>query len=123
MPTYPYNCPKCETKFSEARGIRSYCDDPTSVCPTCDNKCGSEDRDFEGLKTQFIGTKVNSAEYNPGLGCVVKNGHHKKDLMKIKGVQEIGNDFGSSDKMQDHYEKRKKEEIETNWKKDGLGID
>lgn len=43
--------------------------------------------------------------------------------MKRMGVQEVGNDFGSSEKMQKHYEKRKKEERIANWKKDETGIE
>ena len=85
--------------------------------------CGSDQRDFSQIKVHLTGTKVTSAEFNPGLGKVVKNQHHKKDLMKRMGVQEVGNDFGSSEKMQKHYEKRKKEERIANWKKDETGIE
>lgn len=122
MPTYPYVCPKCECKFSEVRGIKSYSNDSSAICPSCDHKCGSDDREFEGMRTQFIGTKVTSPEYNPGLGCVVKNKFHKEDLMKSKGVFEVGNDFGTGEKQQKHFETRKAEEIEANWKKDDTGI-
>lgn len=35
--------------------------------------------------------------------------------MKRKGVVEIGNDFGSGEKQQKHYEEKKKEEVERAW--------
>jgi hypothetical protein len=35
--------------------------------------------------------------------------------MKKKGVIEVGNDFGSGEKMQKNFEKKKKEEQEKRW--------
>jgi hypothetical protein len=104
-------------------GIKAYDLDPQRACPKCETVCGPDQRDFSDYKVSFIGTKVMSPEYNPGLGTVVKNKWHKEELMKQKGVVEIGNDFGTGEKQQTHYETRKKEELEANWKKDGLDID
>lgn len=63
-----------------------------------------------------MGTKVKDAEYNPGLGKVIKNDHHKKEILKEKGLVEIGNDFGGGERQQTHFEKRKEEEKEERWK-------
>lgn len=70
----------------------------------------------QNSKNLLIGGKVQNAEYNPGLGCVVKNKRHKNEILARKGLVEIGNDFSSGDRMQDSYEKKKKEELESKWK-------
>lgn len=53
----------------------------------------------------------DTAEYNPGLGCVVRNKSHKKEICKIKGVEEIGNE--SPEKIHKHFDKRREEKIES----------
>lgn len=118
MPTYDYRCPACGKPFEDIKGIKAYDADPKASCPHCAHACGPADRDFSNTKLTFIGTSVQSAEYNPGLGCVVKNKAHKEDILRAKGLHEVGNDFGSSDKMQTHFETRKKEELERSWNED-----
>jgi len=114
MPTYQYLC-KCAHKFEDVRGIKDYCDDPFSTCPKCGNKCGSEERDYSGSSYIFIGTAVQSAEYNPGLGCIVKDNYHKSEIMKKKNLIEIGNDFNTGSQMQKDFEVKKKQELERKW--------
>ena len=46
----------------------------------------------------FINAKVEHAEYNPGLGCVVKNRTHRAELARQRGLVEVGNDI-SADNM------------------------
>ena len=118
MPTYDYICPKCKTEFYEIRGIRDYCDDPGSTCTKCGHRCGSDDRDLSKSKVTFSGTAVQNAEYNPGLGCVVKNKAHREELAKRKGLVEVGNDFGGGEKMQKHFDQKKREDREAKWAKD-----
>lgn len=116
MPTYDYSCPNCSKPFSSVKGIKDYDRDPSSHCDHCGHVCGASDRDFSHCKFVFSGTAVTSAEYNPGLGKVVKSKYHKSEIMKQKGLIEIGNDFGSGEKMQTHYDTRKKEEREKRWR-------
>lgn len=118
MPIYDYKCAECGTQFDEIKGIKAYCEDPTAKCPACAHLCDSKERDFSKSSYQFIGTKVQDAEFNPGLGCVVKNKSQKEDIMKQKGVVEVGNDFNSGQNMQEHFEKRKKAELDSNWDKE-----
>ncbi len=99
------------------RGIKDYDRDANSECPHCGYLCGRDDRDFSNCRFTFSGTAVTSAEYNPGLGTVVKNKYHKSEIMKSKGVVEVGNDFGGGDKMQKHFETRKQEEQAKAWEK------
>lgn len=62
--------------------------------------------------THIIGASVESAEYNPGLGEVVKNKKHRAELAKRKGLVEIGNDYSSPDKIHDKFEKERAEKAE-----------
>lgn len=64
---------------------------------------------------QFIGTAVQSAEYNPGLGCVVKSDKDRAEIARRKGLQEIGNDFGSGDKAMAKYDKDRTERLNKRW--------
>lgn len=81
-------------------------------CPKCNKKT---DEKVLSANIHFIGTAVTCAEFNPGLGQVVKNKRHKEDILKRKGLVEVGNDFNSGDKQQKHYEQKQKEEKERRW--------
>lgn len=118
MPTYDYLCGKCKHEFTDIKGIKAYSEDSNCQCPSCDTKCTVQNRDFSRLKVHLTGTQVESAEFNPGLGCVVKSKKHREEIAKKKGYVEVGNDFNSGEKMQTDFEKKKKEELETNWNKD-----
>lgn len=118
MPTYDYVCSNCSKPFEVIRGIRDYDRNPTDECPHCTHLCSLNDRDFSACKFTFSGTAVSSPEYNPGLGQIVKNNYHKSEILKQKNLHEVGNDFGGGEKMQTHFETRKKEEIAKNWEKD-----
>jgi hypothetical protein len=91
------------------RGV-SERDDPAQ-CSECQVLA---DRKFSPI-VYFNNTSVENAEYNPGLGQVVKNRHHKKELCKKLGVQEVGNDFKSSKTMQTHYDTVREDKLEKRW--------
>ncbi len=78
---YQYTCNHCERVFDV---IKSHHDsDKDEVC----SKCGEfAVRDFCPQKIHLVNTKVTHAEFNPGLGCVVKNKKHMEEICKIKGV-------------------------------------
>lgn len=101
---YPYLCDSCQKEFDV---VKSYLhmDDPEK----CD--CGSKATRQFTARVHIIGAQVTNAEYNPGLGCVVKNKAHKDDIMKRKGVVEVGNDYGSSEKLQKKFETDRAEKI------------
>lgn len=119
MPTYQYQCPKCDLEFEEIKGIKAHCADPSARCTRCEHPCNSADR-IISRPAAIIGASVSSPEFNPGLGQVVKDKRHKDYLMKQKGVVEVGNDFGSGEKQQKEFEQKKTEQLERNWNT-GLG--
>jgi len=43
-------------------------------------------------RSGFNGEKVEHAEFNPGLGCVVRNRKHREEVARRKGLVEIGNE-------------------------------
>ena len=116
MPTYDYKCAACDHSFAEIRSITDYSDKPEDPCPSCGALCGVNSRDFSKSRPLFSGTSVQNAEFNPGLGQVVKNKYHREELARKKGLVEVGNDFNSGEKMQDIYKQKKKEELESKWK-------
>jgi putative FmdB family regulatory protein len=83
---YPYLCPKCEHAFDVIKSVADM--DREEPCLKCE---APAERQFTA-RVHFIGAKVTHAEYNPGLGCVVKNKSHKDDLLKAKGLVEVGNE-------------------------------
>lgn len=108
--TYEYRCLSCETSFDVLKSVAEI--DRAESCPSCQ---GATARQFVPSKIYFSGTKVTHAEYNPAFGCVVNNKRHKDRLCKEKGMVEIGNDFGSGEKMQAHFEGEQKRKREKAW--------
>lgn len=104
---YEYRCIGCKKYFEVSKPVSEY--DTTETCPDC----GDFGEKQFSANLYFNKAKVTHAEYNPGLGCVVKNERHKDYLMKSKGLVEIGNDFKAPDNVhkkmdQDREETRKK---------------
>jgi hypothetical protein len=106
---YPYEC-ECGFKTEVIKSVKE-----------CDNleKCYECDKIMKRVisnKIHFMNEKVEQAEWNPGLGCVVKNKAHKEQIIKERGLIEMGNE--SIEKMQIENEKTKAEKIEKSW--DGI---
>ena len=60
---------------------------------------------------QFLNEKVESAEYSPALGMIVKNKKNiVKKYVKAKGLIEVGNE--NPDKIHDKLEKERAEKRE-----------
>jgi hypothetical protein len=75
--------------------------DVNEFCSSCGNPA---ERQFVPSRVYFSGTKVQHAEWNPGLGAVTKSKEHREELAKRKGLVEIGNDFKSGESMQKHFD-------------------
>jgi hypothetical protein len=80
---------------------------------TCSH-CGREAiREFVPSRVYFNGTSVEHAEYNPGLGCVVKNSSHRKELARQRGLEEIGNE--PPEKLHKHFDQVREDNREKAW--------
>ena len=110
MPKYPYFCPHCENLRDIIKPVRDI--DRLERCETCDTELDSSCRRIGG-GTYFIGASVEDAEFNPGLGCVVKNKRHREQICKDRGLIEIGNDVDPKKQAADidRAEKRRTKEL------------
>jgi len=86
--------------------------DRLEACPDCQEPAV---RQFVPSRVFFSGTSVQHAEWNPGLGCVVKNKEHRKELAKRKGLVEIGNDFKSGESAATHFDQERESKIAKRW--------
>jgi hypothetical protein len=75
-------------------------------CEGCDTLAT---RMFVPRKLSLFGTKVTHAEYNPALGCVVKNKAHKEQILKEKNLIEVGNE--NPNRMIDRDDKARNEKL------------
>jgi putative FmdB family regulatory protein len=107
---YAYQCVKCEHAFDVIKSVKDI--DVTETCP----RCGEfSERQFVPQRIHLSRTRVEHAEFNPGLGCVVKNKKHREELCREKGLIEIGNDFKSGDSINDHFDKAREEKLKKRW--------
>lgn len=104
---YQYRCPECRASFDVVKSVKEM-----NAPETC--KCGSiATREFVPSRVHFIGASVQHAEYNPGLGCIVKNKEHRKELCKQKGLEEVGSEPVES--IHKHFDKAREEARERAW--------
>lgn len=82
---YPYLCEKCEIEFDVIKHHSK--SSSKEKCPECKRVAT---RIYTG--SLFIGTSVESAEYNPGLGMVIKSKYHRSEECKRRDLVEIGNE-------------------------------
>lgn len=80
-------------------------------CPACGHD--KTDRIFSS-NIHITGARVQHAEYNPGLGCVVKNKTHREELARRRGLIEVGNE--TPDTLYKETVEKKEKEREAAWK-------
>lgn len=85
MPNYAYFCEKCDVERTVYKSMHDSGRD--EHCPECQ-------MDLKRIFTpaQIIGASVQEAEYNLGLGMVVKNKQHRKEIADRRGLIEVGNE-------------------------------
>lgn len=114
MPTYPYKCSNndCGVEFDVVKSVAEI--DQIEHC----DKCGATGNRFIG-RTHFYGASDwDKAEYNPGLGCVVRNASHRREVAKRLGVEEVGNDYSASERMISESDASRARKIENRWAKE-----
>jgi putative FmdB family regulatory protein len=108
MPIYDYLCEKCDLEFEVIKGMSEY--DGLDKCTSCGN-VGK--RIFTYCKFHFTGTKIEDAEFNPGLGQITKSKAHREELAKKLGVEEVGNE--NPDKLHKHFDSARETKIKKSW--------
>ncbi len=106
MAIYDYSCQKCDKDYEIIKSIKEYSgNDP---CPSCGN---IGQRIIKSVV--FYGEKVQNAEYNPGLGKIVKNKYHRSELTKQMNVIEIGNE--KPEVIHKKFDKDRSEKLKKSW--------
>ena len=105
--TYSYHCTPCGLTFDVIKRVSEM--DAEETCEKC--KLVAE-RVFNP-KIYLSGTKVQEAAYNPGLGCVVRNENHKREIMKQRNLIEIGSE--KPETIHKHYDNERKDRWEKSW--------
>lgn len=104
---YPYRCSSCDHEFEVIKAVADI--DRVELCPKCFG---------EGVRyistTHFYGASDwHGATYNPGLGCVVESKKHQRQIMRDRGLEEIGTtppEFLEKMERSATAEKKKKQE-------------
>lgn len=100
MPVYDYYCTDCDSGFELIKSIKAHQD--VEPCPKCQKLAK---QDLSRCRFETIGASVKDAYKCPALGQVIKSDYQRSELAKQKGLVEVGNDFGSGEKMFDSFEK------------------
>jgi putative FmdB family regulatory protein len=109
MPQYPYRCKGCEYEFDVIKSVADI--DEKEICI----KCG------EGQTKRLIAisnlekSSMQQPYYEPTLGCVIKGKSHKKQILRQKGLEEVGST--SPDTMYNELEKRREKRMAKEWAK------
>lgn len=85
---YEFACSACCNKFDVWKPVSEFTRE--AAC-----ECGGTAQLVIHPPRGFINAAVEHAEYNPGLGCVVKNRTHRAEVAKRRGLIEVGNDATS----------------------------
>lgn len=110
MPTYDFICDKCDLETEVIQSIKEYTGKQTCV------QCGNDMRRiYSRCNFHFVGTKIEDAEFNPGLGQITKSKRHREELAKKMGVVEIGNDVKSADSLHKHFDSERESKIKKSW--------
>lgn len=101
---YQYACESCGIRFDVIKSHRDM--ERPEHC-----QCGMlAKREFIPQRVFFSNTSVQHPEFNPGLGCIVKNKQHRSEICKARGLEEIGSEPVES--IHKHYDTRRAEKIE-----------
>jgi len=111
---YEYHCERCDKNFD----VHKHHDQHRrqEYCPQCK---------AIGIRRYRIARPIidkTSAEYYPSLGTVVKSKSHRKELMKIHNLEEVGNETSDTihkeaNKTLESNKAKKKEEWDREWDK------
>ena len=107
---YEYDCKHCSNNFDVPKSYKEM--EKIENCPDCGKIA---DRVKFSRTTYLCNTSVENAEYNPGLGAVVKNKKHRAELAKQKGLVEVGNDYKSGEANQKHFDDKRSAKREKGW--------
>ena len=108
MPIYDWICDKCDLEFETVQSIKEY--DGNEKCV----KCGKlARRIYTHCNFHFTGTKIEDAEFNPGLGKITKSKRHREEIAKQLGAIEVGTE--KPDTIHKHFDSSRQEKLKKSW--------
>ena len=84
MPSYPYQCRYCLFEFDVVKSVAEI--DTKEIC----FKCGEKDPERKTALSNLEKSSMQQPYYEPALGCIIKGKEHKKNILKEKGLEEVG---------------------------------
>jgi putative FmdB family regulatory protein len=84
---YEYQCQECLHNFEVVKPVRDM--ERVEHCPACGVH---ETVRLFRPRIHIHGAKVEDAEFNPGLGQVIKNKNHRAEVARQKGLVEVGSE-------------------------------
>ncbi len=104
---YEYECSQCSARFDVIKRASEM--ENEEHC-----RCGElAIRKFVPSRLYFSGTRVQEAEYNPGLGCIVKNKQQRAEICKQRGLIEVGNEKPES--IEKQFAQTRHDKWEKSW--------
>lgn len=107
MPLYEYRCRSCEYEFDVAKSVTKF--DRIEVC----ERCGNEDTERLISMVNLEHSSMQQPYYEPALGCVIKGKGHKNQILKQKGLEEVGTT--SPDSMYKELEGQREKRMAKAW--------
>lgn len=106
---YEFKCDECGNGFEVIKPV-SECSTP-EACPQCG---APKARRIYSHQIGFIGASVKDAYFDISLGKVISSDREKKEILKEKGIIEVGTEKSMDSFRKNTSEKRAKEK-EKEW--------
>ena len=84
MPSYPYLCHDCGQEFEITKRVADF--DKKEDCKGCGS--GQTERLIAMVNLEH--SSMQQPYYEPALGCIIKGKEHKRQILKQKGLEEVG---------------------------------
>lgn len=107
MPIYPYECQDCNKDFEVAKPIASI--DAEEICDACASPNTKRNIALSGIER----SSAVQPYYEPALGCIINSKSQKKQILKDRGLEEVGNT--SPESMYKQLEVPRQKRIEKSW--------
>lgn len=107
MPEYPYQCQSCNQEFDIIKSVADI--DHVEPC----KECGSDDTQRLIAKVNLEKSSMAQPYYEPALGCIIKGKGHKAQVLKEKGLEEVGST--SPDTMYKNLELEREKRMAKEW--------
>lgn len=107
MPQYPYQCQSCYREFDVIKSVIDI--DQEEICEQCGN---AETKRLIAM-SNLEKSSMQQPYYEPALGCIINGKGHKQQILKERGLEEVGTT--NPDTMYKDLEQQKAKERARQW--------